>query len=248
MMKEITQFEKHTVEIWRRPRQRHMHLRVRPGGELRVTCNKRVAKRDIFTFIRESEEFIKKCLLKLSEQQVRYPPKQLISGEPFLYFGTHRPLQIVWSWSARIRVTILAEQIEMVAPVSSTAEQRRMALHRFLQKQAREVLSARVHLFAQQMQLFPTDLVIRGQKTRWGSCSSKGKINLNWKLMAAPPEVIDYVVIHELAHLRHMNHSARFWNLVAEFFPEHRRAKQWLKANETEIAVQFQKISKAAQS
>lgn len=72
---------------------------------------------------------------------------------------------------------------------------------------------------------------IRDQRTRWGSCSSKGNLNFNWRLVFAPQSVLDYVVIHELAHLREMNHSRRFWAKVAEFSPQHREHRRWLFDN-----------------
>jgi predicted metal-dependent hydrolase len=70
---------------------------------------------------------------------------------------------------------------------------------------------------------------VRAQKTRWGSCSARGTISLNWRLIQAPPGVVDYLIIHELMHRREMNHSARYWKLVAQAFPDYRRAEQWLK-------------------
>jgi predicted metal-dependent hydrolase len=239
-MKEITQFARHTVEIWRRPRQKHMHLRVRADGTLRVTCHKRVAKREIFAFLAESEPFIEKGLADLRAKREKFPPKKFVSDEPYLFLGERRPLQIVWSWNERILVKAFADRLEMVAPLSSTPIERQTALHKFLRRQAREILKHRLELYSRQMGLTPASLTVRGQRTRWGSCSSQGNINLNWKLMCAPPDVIDYVVIHELAHLEHMNHSPKFWDLVGAHFPEHKWAKKWLRAHEDEIAVQFQ--------
>lgn len=239
-MKEITQFESHTVEIWRRPRQKHMHLRVRPDGSLRVTCHKRMAKREIFAFLLQSESFIEKCLAELRTKREKFPPKKFVSEEPYLFLGERRPLQIIWSWTERIRVKAFTDRLEMTAPLTSTPAERQTALHKFLRRSAREILAKRVEIYARQMGLTPASLTIRGQRTRWGSCSSGGNINLNWKLMCAPPDVIDYVVIHELAHLVHMNHSQRFWSLVGLHFPEHQSAKKWLRAHEEEIAVQFQ--------
>jgi predicted metal-dependent hydrolase len=89
------------------------------------------------------------------------------------------------------------------------------------------------------MDLAPRSFAVRGQTTRWGSCSARGQISLNWKLMAAPLEVIDYVIVHELAHLVHMNHSRRFWDLVGRFHPDWRSAKAWLSRHEPEINSQF---------
>ncbi len=72
-------------------------------------------------------------------------------------------------------------------------------------------------------------ITLRQQKTRWGSCSSAGNLNFNWRLVHYPPEVIDYVIIHELAHRTHMDHSSSFWQLVARYDPDHLKHRNWLK-------------------
>ncbi|MFT7434054.1 MAG: putative metal-dependent hydrolase [Alphaproteobacteria bacterium] len=77
----------------------------------------------------------------------------------------------------------------------------------------------------------PKQLRIKEQSSRWGSCSSKGGININWKLIFAPEHVLEYVVVHELCHMTHMNHSKDFWNLVEDILPEYIQAKHWLKTN-----------------
>ena len=74
-------------------------------------------------------------------------------------------------------------------------------------------------------------ITIREQKTRWGSCSAKGNLNFNWKLVLMPPEILDYVVVHELAHRLQMNHSAAFWAEVGKILPDYRERRQWLKVN-----------------
>jgi predicted metal-dependent hydrolase len=71
---------------------------------------------------------------------------------------------------------------------------------------------------------------IRNQRTRWGSCSPSGRISLNWRLIQLPPAISDYVLLHELTHLRHLNHSARFWRELARLCPHHAEARQWLRA------------------
>lgn len=240
-MKEITQIENHVVEIWRRPGQRHMHLRVRPDRSLRVTCNRRAAKRDVLQFVKESHEFILRRLGEIELLERRFPPKTYLSQDTHLYYGERLPLQVIWTWSGRYKIQVFEDHIEIAAPLASTARDRQKALHKYLRALAAQVLRARVEIHAAKMDLWPAAVTIRGQKTRWGSCSSEGRVNLNWKLIAAPPSVIDYVVVHELAHLRHMNHSAEFWRLVERHFPGHRAAKIWLRQNEAEINHQFQK-------
>jgi predicted metal-dependent hydrolase len=76
---------------------------------------------------------------------------------------------------------------------------------------------------------------IRNQRTRWGSCSTNGILGLNWRLMMAPPEIVDYIVVHELAHLREANHSPAFWSLVAEFDPEYESHAEWLQRNSARL-------------
>lgn len=103
-----------------------------------------------------------------------------------------------------------------------------------LQSLAQEALQAipqRVAYFAPLVGVSYGMITIRNQRTRWGSCSSKGNLNFNCLLMLAPPEVADYVVVHELCHRKEMNHSAAFWALVEKVLPDYRVRRQWLKAN-----------------
>ena len=82
-------------------------------------------------------------------------------------------------------------------------------------------------------------ITIRDQKTRWGSCSSNGTLSFNYRLMYAPPRVLDYVVVHELCHLTHMNHSKDFWNMVASIMPEYKTYRQWLKEHGKELNIEY---------
>lgn len=94
---------------------------------------------------------------------------------------------------------------------------------------AKQYIPQRVAYFAQRMGVTYGRITIREQKTRWGSCSGKGNLNFNWKLMRMPPEALDYVVVHELAHRREMNHSARFWAIVEKELPDYRERRRMLR-------------------
>ena len=105
------------------------------------------------------------------------------------------------------------------------------AQERQLRERAKSVLAQRVAYFAQQIGVTYGKITVRDQKTRWGSCSQAGNLNFNFRLILAPPEVLDYVVVHELCHRRQMNHSARFWQEVAQVLPDYRERKAWLAKN-----------------
>jgi hypothetical protein len=98
-------------------------------------------------------------------------------------------------------------------------------------KTAKDIIRARVNYWGLALNLEYDRVFIKDQRTLWGSCSGKRNLNFNWRLAAAPPEVLDYVVIHELCHLREMNHSKKFWGLVAVTCPGYAARRKWLKDN-----------------
>ena len=96
-------------------------------------------------------------------------------------------------------------------------------------RQAKEVLTEKVAFYAEKMGVTYGRITIRGQKTRWGSCSREGNLNFNWKLMLFPEEIQDYVVVHELAHRKEMNHSKNFYRAVEEILPDYKARVRWLR-------------------
>ncbi|HEX2446616.1 MAG TPA: SprT family zinc-dependent metalloprotease [Methyloceanibacter sp.] len=99
----------------------------------------------------------------------------------------------------------------------------------WLKRQAHLDLKLRVSIHAKRLDLMPKRLYVRDQTTRWGSCSTSGALSFSWRLVLAPPFVLDYLAAHEVAHLGHMNHGPRFWNLVERTMPRHEEARTWLK-------------------
>ena len=108
-----------------------------------------------------------------------------------------------------------------------------------LAEEALKVIPARVEYFARVIGVTYGKITIRNQKTRWGSCSSKGNLNFNCLLMLAPPEVLDYVVVHELCHRKQMNHSKAFWSEVEKVIPDYKEARKWLKEEGSQMITLF---------
>ena len=111
------------------------------------------------------------------------------------------------------------------------------ALEKRYRKAAKEYIPGRVAYFHQFTGGSYDKIVIRDQKTRWGSCSSNGTLSFNYRLMLAPPSILDYVVVHELCHLKHMNHSPEFWAAVESVIPDYKMRRKWLKEHGNELTM-----------
>lgn len=120
-------------------------------------------------------------------------------------------------------------------PVSDLTDVQRAALERRYITAAKDYFPKRVSYFVQLTGGSYSRITIRDQKTRWGSCSAKGTLSFNWRLMLAPPAILDYVVVHELCHLTYMNHSTAFWKKVESVYPDYRTARKWLKDHGHEL-------------
>lgn len=116
-------------------------------------------------------------------------------------------------------------------PKSDLTQPQRKALEARYRQAAKDYFPARVAYYEQIIGVDHTSITIRDQKTRWGSCSGRGGLNFNWRLMLAPPRVLDYVVVHELCHRIEMNHSAAFWHAVEMVLPDYKELRKWLRDN-----------------
>ena len=238
-MSEWTTFGKSMVEIKRRAFQRSLNVIVKPSGRICVTANRTTSVRRIYRFLREHQEWLDGVLVEYERLRSRYPRKQFCSKErSFLYLGRNRILN--YRSSPRKRVFFSVEgsclnawvpEVEWLDSHSWGQPQPHMKrpLLKFYESQGRKLLAERLQHWSQRMELSPKKVSYRSQKTRWGSCSIEGHISLNWRLVAAPMEKLEYVIIHELAHLMHHNHSKSFWRLVERHCPDHREHRRWLR-------------------
>ena len=129
------------------------------------------------------------------------------------------------------------DALKLSLPEPECEEKVRAALRQTLSEYALKRIRERLDVYQPRIGGEYGRVTIREQRTRWGSCSSKHNLNFNWKLIQAPPEALDYVVIHELCHLREFNHSPRFWRLVEAQMPEYEAWKKWLKQHGAELGV-----------
>ncbi|HEY8909316.1 MAG TPA: SprT family zinc-dependent metalloprotease [Desulfosporosinus sp.] len=161
--------------------------------------------------------------------------REYISGEKLLFMGEDYPLRLLDHDGQYNSVNLKDDQIQVAINKDIPQEKKREAIRKIIEQwyiaRAKELIHERLELFADKISVHVNTVRFKNQKTRWGSCSQKGNLNFNWKLVMAPTHIIDYVVVHELCHLRHMNHSKEFWLLVASHISDYKVRRNWLKEN-----------------
>jgi len=181
--------------------------------------------------VRGKAEWIQRKLVQYREIQAQYPSKQYISGEMFTCLGRDYRLQVMEG--AKASVSVRQNTLQVGIPYGFSPEQRALfiakALETWFREQANQHLIERTAHYAARMRVTPASIGIKSYRSRWGSCHADGRIYFNWRMIMAPPFVVDYVVVHELCHLVHHNHSRDYWSLVESSMPEYRDAKCWLK-------------------
>lgn len=239
---ETIQFEGVTVKVIRRAGVKNIILRARSPDVFHLTCPPRLAKREISAFIESRKHWIHTQNEKF--QALRsWTDRQGLPGEKYWFLGQVLTLKEGLTFQKKPLIEIQGELLwhhwpEVLFAKREDTVLRTQALQniqKHLRRQAETILSERTHFYAQKMEVKFKRLRFRFQRSRWGSCSSTGTISLNLKLIGAPMEVIDSVIVHELSHLTHLNHSKHFWSLVAQFAPHHEQADAWLARHQFEL-------------
>ena len=206
-------------------------LIVEPDGSLVVRAPKRVSDREIERLVKHKEKWIKTKLKEIERIRVYLKPKEFVDGENFWYLGKTYPLKIVNDLQPPLA---LGRKFYLD---KSAIPHARELFTEWYRERAREEVTRRADYYAQRYELPYRRIRITSARTRWGSCSSTGNLNFTWRLVMAPPKVIDYVVAHEVAHLKIKNHSKSFWRQVERIMPDYKRPKVWLKDNGNQLAL-----------
>ncbi|MBD3329019.1 DUF45 domain-containing protein [Candidatus Dojkabacteria bacterium] len=203
-------------------------IQITEKGEIIVRAPKIATKESIHTVLSASEKWIEKKLNKIAQQQARYKVKKFVPGEEFLYMGEKYKLVVA---EKPINKVDLHDNLIISSKLAGNPKLARKALEDWYREELRSFVNDKARQYAQNLEVEYKKIRITGAKTRWGSCSGKKNLNFSWRLIMAPEEIIDYVVVHELCHLREMNHSKRFWELVSTIVPDWKDKRKWFKEN-----------------
>lgn len=199
-------------------RRRTLELRVEAEG-VRVSVPLRTPRHEIDAFVRSRLDWIR----KQRTARPRHAPLAFATGDVLPYLNRPMPLEVVDGAARRtqVRVDLLGIRVTLVRGVAEPQEAVRDALRAWYRERAAEELTARVERWAARAGYGPSRVLVRDQKRRWGSCAKDGTLRFNWRLVMLDPAIVDYVVVHEIAHLVRPHHRASFWAEVERLIPDY---------------------------
>ena len=215
---------------------RALHARILVDADgVQVVVPRRFPLRNVEPFVQEKRPWIERTLRRMRESESEVPRPQIQQGGGIPYLGERLVLDMsAEAGRTRPFVCRRGEELRVVLPADADP---RNALEAWYRRQARSEVAVRLDAAVARAGRSYTTLQIRGQRTRWASCSASGAMSFNWRLLLAPAPVLDYVVWHEVCHLREMNHSPRYWALVARHCPGYEEPRRWLRRNATALRV-----------
>ncbi|MDH3254140.1 MAG: M48 family metallopeptidase [Acidobacteriota bacterium] len=221
-------------EIRRSRRAKRLRIVVRPG-RVEVVVPKRTWRFTIDSFVHANRRWIYEKTKRLEAREAAgefsTEPQRYVSGARILFRG--RRLRLIVE-SADVELPELtyktAFRVQVPRTLSPGAREAaaRACVDAWFAQRARADVEAHIRRYAPRLGHTPTAFRFKNQKTLWGSCSARGVISLNWRLVAAPKKILEYVVVHEICHLVERNHSPKFWRLVAALMPDYREHRPWL--------------------
>lgn len=208
-----------------RRQRRTVGLKITADG-LVIHAPKRILLAQLETIIVHKADWIRKKLASISAKQI--PAMQWQDSEQLLLLGNAITLSLQHDLRSRA-VNYQPGMLHLAMPNHDDPAAVARKVLQWYKQQALLDFARRLQLFSTRLGVTLPKLLLSGARTRWGSCNSKQEIRLNWRLLQAPPHLINYVICHELAHLKQMNHSAKFWAVVASIYPDYKSAETELK-------------------
>ena len=219
------------INVIRSPRKKSMHIVIERDGTVSVQVPENIGDDRILSILKSKEYEIHKKLLYWKELNKEHIERQFVSGQSFMYLGKNYNLQIV---SGQKQNLIFKEGKFLLNDKTASP---RDAFVNFYKKQAGIKIAERLKIYENSVSKNPGKVEIRSLPTRWASCTPTGNIYFNWKCVMAPIAILDYLIIHELVHLEHPNHSRAFWDKVSTISPNYQQHETWLKRNGVRMTI-----------
>jgi predicted metal-dependent hydrolase len=197
-------------------------------GNIEVQAPKGTPDESVLQLIEDKWELIQQKLKEMKDRLHGPQQKVYESGESFLFLGKTYPIQIFQDNNIEQDYVVFEGEKLLIYLKVLEDEKMKQALKRFYYQQCKALVEKSVSFYQSNFKTKPRSIRISDSKTTWGTCDSKQQLTFNWRLAMAPQEVIDYVVVHEMCHMVHLNHDRSFWRLVGKIMPDYKEKESWL--------------------
>ena len=219
-----------------RSKRKTIAIVVKTSGEVIIRAPRKFESTLIYEMVQKKRDWILKKLNQFAAQKTQFQHQlTFVNGKGILFQGNTCSVQVHLIEKKRTRIEFQWKVFHVFVNENLGDEEKELSIRKkmmeWFKKQAFDFISLRIEQIKLLINVKPKKITIRNQKTRWGSCSSSGALNFNLRLLMAPVSVIDYVIIHELCHLKEKSHSKQFWALVNSILPDYKEKKQWLKTH-----------------
>jgi predicted metal-dependent hydrolase len=198
-------------------------------GNVEVHAPKGTADGRVLQLLEEKWDLIQQKLKEMKDRLLGPQKKVYEYGESFLYLGNSYPIEVFQDINITQEHVVLKEDKLHIYVKQPDTEKIKQTLKRFYYQQCKAIVAESISSYQSNFKTKPRSLRISDSKTTWGTCDSKLQLTFNWRLAMAPREVIDYVVVHEMCHMVHLNHDRSFWRLVGKIMPDYKEKEDWLK-------------------
>lgn len=218
-------------------RRKTMGIYIDCYGNIEVRVPKDTAAEAVEKMLEAKWSWIRQKSEEMKERTKGFKEKVYEHGEKFLYLGKTYPIQILPDEDREQDSVHLKNDVLYVHVREHEDERIKQALKRFYYQQCKSLVEGRIRAYQGNFKTKPRGVKISDNKANWGTCDSKYQLTFNWKLAMAPLEVIDYVVVHEMCHMVHLNHERSFWRLVGKILPDYEERQKWLAVSSWKMVV-----------
>ncbi|MDP7280915.1 MAG: SprT family zinc-dependent metalloprotease [Candidatus Poribacteria bacterium] len=220
---------KFQVDVKRTSRKKTASRKIEQGV-VQVIVPQNLPQKEIDDLLKQKSDWIRQKVI-IQQSVPASKPKEFVSGESFTYLGRNYRLKVLPGQVEPVKLK--HGYLHVTVPPDQKSDHRliRQRLRDWYLHRAIDKLEQKSIKYSEQMGVQPTQIKVKEYKSRWGSCNSRGEISYNWKIIMTPHRIVDYLVVHELSHLIHHNHSKQYWNQVRSIVPDYQDRRDWLKTN-----------------
>lgn len=212
-------------------------ISINSYGQIEVHAPKRTPDEKVLQALEEKWDLIQQTLNEVKDRMNGEQKKVYENDESFLFLGKTYPLNIIHDINIVQDYVVLKEEKLSLFVKQLDDENNKQALKRFYYQQCKAIVEKSISMYQGHFKTKPRSIRISDSKTTWGTCDSKHQLTFNWRLAMAPRNVIDYVVVHEMCHMVHLNHDRSFWRLVGKIMPDYKEKENWLALSNWKMTI-----------